>query len=267
MRICYLSYSIRHSFDLFLLAVCLFPFFLLCQPSNKKSQKFQRPVEYRTSRATRASAKTRILVLPQYDTECHLTVRVNPRRLLLHLRAAAMRMAGRRWEQQRREVNMVPREIPKRGINGRSKARREKERRKDKREGSERKRGEGREGRRRRSIAPCFYWVSRFVMTKRETLYRGISKLNGIPRYFPGLVITTDLFRFDSSPKSNDFRSVVSRTFYVSASSWPNETRDSTSTRAQKLNRRSGLPFPNGCRGFLAFSDRWKESPVARDAA
>lgn len=55
-----------------------------------------------------------------------------------------MRMAGRRREQQRREVNMVPREIPKKGINGRPKARREKERRKDKREGSERKRGEGR---------------------------------------------------------------------------------------------------------------------------
>ena len=123
------------------------------------------------------------------------------------------------------------------------------------------------EGRRRRSIAPCFYWVSRFVMTKRKALYRGISKLNGIPRYFPGLVITTDLFRFDSSPKSNDFHSVVSRTFYVSILSCPHEARDSTSTRAQKLNRRSGLPFPNGCRGFLAFSDRWKESPVARDAA
>lgn len=135
MRICYL----------FLFNPALFFHSIrFSSQSNKKSQKFQRPVEYRTSRATRASAKTRILVLPQYDTECHLTVRVNPRRLLLHLRAAAMRMAGRRREQQRREVNMVPREIPKKGINGRPKARREKERRKDKREGSERKRGEGR---------------------------------------------------------------------------------------------------------------------------
>ena len=64
----------------------------------------------RVTRATNHTAKTRILVPRQYDTECHLTVRVNTRRLLLHLRAAAGRMAEGCREQHRREVNTVCRE-------------------------------------------------------------------------------------------------------------------------------------------------------------
>lgn len=73
----------------FLLLLSLFPSSPLKQKKKKKKSR-KIPVTRRGARcrASNHAAKTRILVLRQYDTdEYHLTVRVNTRHLLLHLRA------------------------------------------------------------------------------------------------------------------------------------------------------------------------------------
>ena len=210
----------------------------------------------RVTRATNHTAKTRILVPRQYDTECHLTVRVNTRRLLLHLRAAAGRMAEGCREQHRREVNTVPRETPKRGTQSRSKARRGKEN--GEREREERKR--------RRSIARCHVSIGcRVRNAKKESTIYGDTEAEWnstatVRRYFPwlgnydGSRFLSSLFVFSFLSlvilvsillrrKSNDFRSDVSRAFCTSpASSSANERRGWTRRTHEKRENEIGQP-------------------------